>query len=369
MPVDDDLHATLEAAWDQHSEEAAPEPAPAPAPSAVEASDDPAPPDDTPTPAEKGRDERGRFASKPTALAAKVKPAPASSAVPSAQGAPAATTTTAPTTAPAVPAVKPPQSWKPAAREKWASLPPDIQAEVSRREKETATALAQRAEAVKFQQAVNQALTPYNHIIAADGGDPFRTVGALFQERAILRHGSMSDKAGLVARLVRDHGVDIDALAAAIDGQPAPTQQPQPQFQDPRFDKFLSDLQAVQAQQWETTRAKARADVEAFAETHEFLDDVRDDMYTYMAVQDRRGVDCTLEQAYNWAVKLNPELSSVMEQREAAKTAANAQASTQRAKVAASSVKGQSAVGAPVKPAGDSLRGAIEAAWEQHTGR
>ena len=42
---------------------------------------------------------------------------------------------------PAQEAAKPPQSWKPLAREKWATLAPDIQQEVLRREKETASAL------------------------------------------------------------------------------------------------------------------------------------------------------------------------------------------------------------------------------------
>jgi hypothetical protein len=64
--------------------------------------------------------------------------------------------------------------------------------------------------------------------------------------------------------------------------------------------------------------------------------------------------------AYNRAVQLNPEVSKVFEQREAAKRAASPNGPTQRARAAASSVKSTPATGIRVSQGNGTLREDLE---------
>jgi hypothetical protein len=98
--------------------------------------------------------------------------------------------------------------------------------------------------------------------------------------------------------------------------------------------------------------------VEAFTSTAEFMDDVREDVADMMELASRRGVALTLEDAYNRACKLHPEVSQVLQQREAAKAANALQASTQRARAASSSVRSQPTAAAPAAT-DDSIRGSL----------
>jgi len=127
-------------------------------------------------------------------------------------------------------------------------------------------------------------------------------------------------------------------------------------------DQLLTHLQTAQQQRAAAVQQKVQADMASFQQSHEFFDDVRRDMGDLMEMFHNRGVALSLDEAYDKAVKLHPEISAVLQQREAAKAAGNAQASTQRAKDASSSVRSNPA-GATSAAPGDTLRGAIEAAY------
>jgi hypothetical protein len=94
----------------------------------------------------------------------------------------------------------------------------------------------------------------------------------------------------------------------------------------------------------------------------EFYEDVK----PLMGKLFQAGVVKNLKEAYNAAVKLNPETASVLQQREAAKQANAATASTQRARAAASSVKSQPA-GPVSRPPPDDIRGALRESIQELT--
>jgi hypothetical protein len=91
-------------------------------------------------------------------------------------------------------------------------------------------------------------------------------------------------------------------------------------------------------------------------------------MADLMEVSSNRGVQLSLEDAYNQACKLNPEIASVMEQRQRAAEAEAQQQRMQGAREAASSVGGAPAGAPPKDPDDMSLRGAIANAFETHAG-
>lgn len=240
-------------------------------------------------------------------------------------------------------ASKPPQSWKPHAREKWASLPPEVQEEAVRIDKEVHRVLQESAASRKFYESFEKVLTPYKDIIQ---GEPLAVVGNLFATAKQLQRGSPQDKATLVARIVQDFGVPLEALDAALSGQPAQpgAQQAQAQanpaqYRDPRVDDLLSRLEQGKTARAQRQQQEVQREIEAFRAEAEFFDDVRELAADLMEVSARRGVELSMRDAYNQAVRIHPEVSKVLAGRESAAAANAQQASTQRARVAASSVK------------------------------
>lgn len=316
-----------------------------------------------PKPAAEGRDEKGRFAAKAKEeAAAALKADPAAVTKPPVIG-----EQSAPTAQPE--AIKAPQSWTPEAREKWAGLPPEIQRQVAKREKDTAAVLQESAGARKLAADFQAAVAPYEHMIRAEGGDTLKAVSSLFQTAAALRTAPPGHKAQLVAQLVRTYGIPIDALDAALSGEtPKQSQQHQGEYRDPRLDQLLARAEQAQQAKQQAVIQRAQQEAAAFAEKAEFIEDVRGEMADYIEMKHRQGVEVTLQAAYDWATRGHPEISKVLQQRESAKTVATAQASTQRARDAASSVKTQ-----PAGPQGAAspkgVRGALEAAFTAHSGR
>jgi hypothetical protein len=260
-----------------------------------------------------------------------------------------------------VAAIKPPQSWKPAAREHWATLPPDVQAEIARREGETSRVLNETTDARQFRETFQQTISPYESMLRSEGADPMQAMGSLLETARQLRSGSPQQKAALVAQIVKGYGVPIDGLDAALAGQPY--QGPQHAPVDPRVDQLFAQIEQAKAQRAQQEAQSADEAVQSFGSDKEFFNDVRDDMADLIEVAERRGQKLDLETAYRRALAMNDEISKVVQQREAAKSAGNAKASTQRAKAAASSVR--SSGPAPKAATGnESLREAIEAAWD-----
>lgn len=265
--------------------------------------------------------------------------------------------------------VRAPQSWKPGAREHWAKLPPEVQTEVARREIETARVLSETAEARKQATAFREVYAPYEAMIRAEGGTPEKAAADLFQTAAALRTAPPHHKANLVAHIVKQYGVDVSMLDAALSGiiagNPQQQQQPMQQqpMQDPRLDQMLSVMQQNQQQAQQSQQQAATQEVESFSVNHEFYSDVREDMADLIEMADRRQVTLSLEDAYTRAVRVHPEISAIIAQREQAQNAQAATTQRVKNKAAASSVSGSPA-GAPPSSGPLTRRQAIEDAFD-----
>jgi hypothetical protein len=324
---------------------------------------------------ERARDASGKFAKAETPSSTTEKPA----AVASAQTGPgdsppivAGAVTSPPVEPqPAQPEIKAPQSWKATVREKWSTVPAEVQQEVARREREISVAMQEASEARKFHEQFRATVAPYEMMLRAEGADPIRATASLFQTAAALRTAPPAHKAELIANMVKTYGVPLEALAAAIDGQPQAErhQAAGQQFQDPRVDQLLAQLQQQAQQRQQQALQQTQHTVEQFKAQAEFIDDVRDEMADLIEVATKRGREMSLQQAYDLACKAHPEISEVLRRREAARLTANAQASTQRSKAAASSVRSHPTSGNGAQSSDDSIRASLEAAYAQLSGR
>lgn len=283
----------------------------------------------------------------------------------------------APADAPApAPNLRAPASWRPAVREHWAKLPPEVQQEVYRRETEVGRTLQESAQAREAVRTMQQLLAPFSATIQATGGDAFGAIQQFFQADHVLRHGSHSDKAQLVANIIKNYGVDIQALDSVLAGQ-AVQPDPHTAMRDQLRAELRRELQPVmgyfnqmQGRQREALgamQAQAGQEVQHFGAdaAHEFFEDVREDMADIIDLYTARGQQIGLQEAYERAIMLNPQVRDIVAKRaEAERVNAQAQAA-QRARRAAASIGGSPAPAGVPGPAGDDRRAEIASAWDQ----
>lgn len=319
------------------------------------------------------RDASGKFAPKGQ------QPAPAApKGAEAAKKAPVPTTKPEAPAAPAAPELKPPQHWKAAAREEWAKLPRPVQEEAKRIEGETNRVMRESAQARQFATNFEKVLLPYRALVS---GEPLQVVGNLLQTAATLQTAPAPQKAQLVAEIIKTYGVDVATLDAILSGQQPeggkqPAQPPRAeQIRDPRVDAWL-------AQQEQERMLSTQRTVQEFAQTAEFLDEpwpgkvrkdgspvlVRDLVANLLDAHARDGVDLSLGDAYAQVIQQHPEISKVLRQREEARAVSTAQAATQRARAASSSVQSRPAT-RPASASKADLDSILNEAFSSSAGR
>lgn len=359
-----DLRNDLTAALEQAEASAPPASDTPPAPEAASEPVTDAPVEETPEQtAARARDEKGRFAKSVGEKAPEgVKPTPIAPEV--AAPAPTATPTPPPE------AAKAPASFKAMAREEWAKVPPTVQQEVLRRERETAIALEQSSEARQGYQRFKDVVGPYEAMIRGSGSDPYQTVQSLLQTAAALATAPVGQRAQVIAGLIKTYlpgreSLEVldSTLAGVMQGQQGQAAPP-PQYHDPRVDEIYASLQQARQRQEASLEQQAAESIRE-VQGNEFYEDVKLIMADMLEVAGNQGIALTPGEAYNRAVLVHPEVAKVVEQRQAAKHAANPNGSTARARAAASSVRGSPATAPSSAVQPDNLRDVLEAAFDR----
>lgn len=259
------------------------------------------------------------------------------------------------------PTAKAPESWKPIAREHWAKLPADVQQEVVRREREITLTLQQTAQQRKLAEHFTESIRPFEAMIRAENRDPVTAASELFATAAMLRMGSPVQKAQLVANMVKNFGIPVEALDAALVGEQIPDEDSKLQrLLDQRLapvNEFITEVKSLKQQRQEKAGSEVMSEIEQFSQNpaNEFFDDVREEMADLMEFASKRGRPLTLKQAYDKATALNPEISKVLEQRKAADIA--------KKREAAASLPSSPPPQSGAKPGNGSLRDDLENAF------
>ena len=269
-----------------------------------------------------------------------------------------------------------PQSWKPAQKAKWDKIDPDVRQEIIRREREVTRTLSDSAAQRKFVQGFQEALKPFAPRFQSAGIPPAQAIQSLLHVDRVLATAPAGERAVMMAKLIKDYGIDIGMLDTALTGvNPAQT--------DPEavIDRIVAQRMAPVQQMLEGQRQQTEAQRQAeFQQTvsqveamsndpkYPLMDLVREDMADIIEINSRRGVDVSLVDAYNRAVNMNPEARTQMEAMASSTKAQQANSKAQRALGASLSVSGSPAALRTNVPATD-LRGTLEAAMSAATGR
>ena len=264
-----------------------------------------------------------------------------------------------------------PIGFDPVAREAWAKVPASVQQAVQKREAEIASTMQGTAEARRTSQHLNTLAGNYAPILAAEGAEsPMAAVEGLFKTVAELRMGSPQQKAQRMAALISHYGIDIESLDGALAGVQMPQQQApgMDQNMSRMLDDRLAPMQAMldrQRQQEQRTQqsnqAAVRNEVHGFADTAEFIGDVRMDMADLLDLSAKQGRSISLQQAYDKACALNPSVQKVLSDRKLTQGAAGIAGK----KTAARGLRANSSSNSgSVAPAGN-LRDEISNLWDQ----
>ena len=286
--------------------------------------------------------------------------------------------------APAEKVDRAPQSWKPIARAAWDKIDPIARAEIMRRENQTTRVLDESANARRFAEEFQKVTQPFSARLQALNAHPLAVYQELLKADHLLSTGSKTERATLVAKLVKDYDVDIEALDNALAGRVSQEAQAAPQAQidaqverllEQRLAPFKTLLEREQQREQQTNQVVATT-IQQMAANHEkypYFHDVREDMADLLELAARKGRTLTLDEAYNQATLLDPDISKLVQTRtqatQAAQSATKANALAQRAKRASVSVGGAPSGLVSGSPAAGDRRAAIEAAFDAASGR
>lgn len=263
------------------------------------------------------------------------------------------------------PELKAPASWRPEIREKWGNVDPDVRAEIHRRESEAGRLLQSGAQTRQFVEQFEQLMRPYEMFIRAENSNPLAAVDNMMRTAAELRVGTPMSKVNLVAGIIKNFAIDLPMLDAALAGAPMPQgQQRQQDFRDPRLDHFLAQQNQQQQQAAQFEDQAIRSGLQQFAGGHEFYGDVANTMADLVEVQTRQGIAIDLEKIYARACQMHDGVSTILQQRTAAQATSGNTRAALRARRAAVSVKGEASPAGATIPKNDSVRAAIEAAFD-----
>lgn len=263
----------------------------------------------------------------------------AAAATPPAAGTPPATEA-AP--APATTGLQAPKTWRPEAAAKFATLPPEVQQEVLKREEDIFKGLEGYKADASIGKALKGVIQPYMHIYQAQNIDPMQQVSGLMRAHVALATGTPEQKQQFFQHLAKEYDVDLGGEAPYVDPQVAGLQ------------KQLSDLQSRlngrEQQEADKARTALQAEIDTFASdpAHKYFDEVANDIAGLL----RSGAAKDLKDAYEKAIWANP----ITRAKEQARLTADAEAKA-KAEAAEKVKQARKATGANVKSSAKAASG------------
>jgi hypothetical protein len=329
-----------------------------------------------------GRDQHGRFIPKGDGAAGAAGGDPAAGAQAAGAAQPGAAEAQASQVAPAAAQVTgpdvAPNSWTPAAKAKWNALPPEIRAEVARREQEIHRTITRQDEHREYGRQFAEISQQNAAAIQRAGVHPLAIYRDFLQIMNTLNTGDMATKVGLLRQTALQNGIDLRALVGQQPAPGQPGQIPQPQAViPPELQRVATEWTQFKSQQEQERQAREQQqqqatydEIVAFRSKPEarYFDAVKDTMVALL----QTGAASNLSDAYQQAIWTRPDIREQL-QNEAALAARNSpDAQRQRAAAARArggSVRGGSGTVAQGAPENRTLREELQAGFAEARAR
>lgn len=225
---------------------------------------------------------------------------------------------------PAKPAIEAPQSLPDDVKKAWATLPPEVQAGIARRESEAHEKITADGQRIKALASFEEALAPFQARLQQVQAPPHEYVRRLAAADQMLA----SDPLRGIQEVARLYGID---LRQAVTGQPDPSSALHSEIQSLKTE--LSQIK--QADEQARLRA-ANQQIEQFKKDRPYFDEAVDMMDKFI----RSGAAKGLEDAYDMAINAHPEIRAKRD----------AQAKAEATQKAAEEAKARAAKDAKISP-------------------
>ncbi len=263
------------------------------------------------------------------------------------------------------PADKAPDTWTKEAKEKWATVPADLKAEIRKREADIAKYAGETKEAVNVAKSFEKVISPYLSTFQQYNINPWDHTANLLKAHSTMVFGTPEQKVATFRQLAVDAGIDVTALSAAgTDAANNPLVQ-HIQALQARINQLEQGVTGVTSSVQAARAAELESSVLAFAQdedAHPFFYDVVDDIQHLIQTK----AATTLEKAYETAVMTNPITRQKMIDREVQKRTTATQAvereRVEKAKKAATGTvraNGRGRAASPIGTLDDTLKEAL----------
>ncbi|PRF91657.1 hypothetical protein [Burkholderia multivorans] len=202
--------------------------------------------------------------------------------------------------------------WKKAALAEWEKLPPIARAEVERRENDFHKGIEQYKEGAQRAQEWERAVQPYMATIQSLGVTPQQAATHLMGVDHQLRYSAMPQKVGMLLQIANSYGVDLNTLAQGIQQIAGEQVWQQQNPIDPRLQQLQQQVSQL-TQHLTTTQQQAQmaehsaidSEIAAFAADpdHEHFGILQQDMALLL----EKGRAKNLDEAYEMAMRQNPQ--------------------------------------------------------------
>ena len=249
-----------------------------------------------------GRDDKGRFASR--------------AAQPESRATQVESQETQPEAEPPV-WKRPPASWRKDYHEVWAKADPRMQEYAWQREEQMRAGVEPLLSKAQFADSMQEVLQPYMTTIQGLGLTPDKAVAALMQADHTLRNSDPQTRLAYFQQLAQSYGINLAGM------QPQQGQAPQ-QSVDPTVWALQNELNKVRGEVmgWKQQQEMAENqtllnEINQFSLKAEHFEDVRPTMIQLL----QSGVAQTLEEAYEKAIRLDPDLFDQVQKAQQAEAA------------------------------------------------
>jgi hypothetical protein len=256
---------------------------------------------------------------------------------------------------------RPPASWKKDYHEAWQTADDRLKEYAWTREEQMKAGLEPLKSKAQFADQMQEAVQPYMQTIQGLGIDPPRAVKALLEADHALRYSTPEQKLQLFSRLAQQYGVNLGQV------QGLPQQTPV----DPMVYSLQNELNSVRGEinGWKQQQEQAQnsallGEINQFSQKVEHFEEARPVMIQLL----QSGVAQTLDDAYDKAIRLDPNLfeqiAKAQQAEAAAKQAKEQNRAVKTARAAAVSVR-SATPGVNTAPKSSDRRALLEEAFAE----
>jgi hypothetical protein len=263
---------------------------------------------------------------------------------------------------------RPPASWRKDFHDVWQKADPKMQEYAWQREEQMRAGVEPLLAKAQFADTMQEAIEPYLPTIQGMGLTPEKAVSALMQADYTLRTAPPQQKMQLFAQLAQSYGINLGAMGANPQAAPQNSVDPLVWQLQNELNNVRGEVMGWKQQQEMQQNQQLLGEINQFSLKADHFEEARPTMIQLL----QSGMAETLEDAYEKAIRLNPDLfdqiNKAQQAEASAKQAKEYNRAAKAARAAAVSVR-SATPGANTAPKAANRRALLEEAFSETESR